>query len=149
MNLKKYYQVLISISVLIISNSAYAASNAEVLARQLARAEIAVEKLGYSQGSHKRKVASLRQGESNDFAINLQRNRSYTIIGVCDKDCSDIDLKLYDDNGNLVARDTDYDDLAVIRINPRWGAQFTLRALMPSCSRNPCFYGISVMSKPR
>jgi hypothetical protein len=84
---------------------------------------------------------------TEDLTVNLRRGEEYIILGTCDEDCGDLDLKVYDDNGNLIASDNDTDGTPIVRLSPQWSAGFTVRAEMASCGKNPCQYGIGVLSR--
>ncbi|MGA7935472.1 MAG: hypothetical protein WCA35_18115, partial [Kovacikia sp.] len=71
----------------------------------------------------------------------------YGLIGVCDRDCRDLDLRLYDENGNLVAADTSSDDTPFVSLTPRWSGQFYLRVDMANCRANYCYYGVGVFGR--
>ena len=45
---------------------------------------------------------------------------------VGDGDC-DLDLYIYDENGNIVASDTDYTDQCICRWVPSWTGKFIIR----------------------
>ncbi|MDX2256990.1 MAG: hypothetical protein NW214_15865 [Pseudanabaenaceae cyanobacterium bins.39] len=113
---------------------------------QLVRASVAIGLVNY-QMTHNPFIGDLGNRGKDDVTLNLRRGTSYAIVGVCDNDCRDIDLELYDDNGNLVASDTQNDDTPVIRITPRWNAEFTIRVVMASCSNSPCRYGIGTFGQ--
>jgi hypothetical protein len=113
---------------------------------QLIRAARAA-KLGNLQLTHDPFIGDLGYGGEDYIRLNLRRGISYAIIGVCDADCRDLDLGLYDDNGNLVDSDIARDDLPVVRVTPRWNAQFTIRVIMADCSSAPCRYGLGAFGK--
>jgi hypothetical protein len=92
-------------------------------------------------------IGNLGNGGTDNVTLNLTQGVTYKIFGVCDEDCRDIDLELYDDNGQLVDSDTTNDDVPIVSVSPRWNARFTIRAIMPSCSNGPCRYGIGVFGK--
>ncbi|MGC1525491.1 MAG: hypothetical protein WA783_05525, partial [Phormidesmis sp.] len=72
---------------------------------------------------------------------------TYSLVGVCDEDCSDLDIVLYDDNGNIVASDLQPDDFPVVTVTPRWNAQFTINVRMVSCSIAPCRFGVGAFGR--
>lgn len=109
-------------------------------AAQLARQE------GFSS-THSRYSGSLDQGESRTVTLDLDAGTSYMIIAPCDQDCSDIDLWLYDENGNLIDEDVLPDDLPIVQVTPIRDARFSLRTRMIRCSVEPCFYGIGVFGQ--
>ncbi|WP_013630012.1 hypothetical protein [Rubinisphaera brasiliensis] len=39
---------------------------------------------------------------------------------------TDLDLYVYDENGNLIASDTDNSDLCVVRFSPKWTGRFRI-----------------------
>ncbi|HEY9802966.1 MAG TPA: hypothetical protein V6D25_21565 [Leptolyngbyaceae cyanobacterium] len=92
--------------------------------------------------THEPFVGDLGRNGDDYITINLRQGVSYAILGVCDEDCNDLDIELYDDNGNLIAYDTKPDDRPFITVRPRWNARFRIKVLMPGCSNAPCRYGI-------
>ena len=42
---------------------------------------------------------------------------------------TDLDLYVYDENGNLVAKDDDTTDYCVVSFTPRWTGKFTVRVV--------------------
>jgi len=84
---------------------------------------------------------------SDDYSFELKSGREYFIAAVCDQDCSDLDLKLYDENDNVIAEDALVDDAPIVRVSPRWSGKFRLNVTMYDCGNAPCFYGISVMGR--
>jgi hypothetical protein len=85
----------------------------------------------------------LNNGATATHFINLNANVSYTIGAVCDEDCTDIDMSLYDENGNLVSEDVLEDNYPVVNVAPIRNAQFRLVLSMFACSIEPCRYQIA------
>ncbi|WP_299193213.1 hypothetical protein [uncultured Erythrobacter sp.] len=96
---------------------------------------------GFSS-THSRYNGQLRQGQEETITLDLNAGVSYMMVAQCDRDCSDIDLWLYDENGNLIDEDVLVDDTPIVNVTPIRNARFTLRARMISCSVQPCYYGI-------
>lgn len=84
---------------------------------------------------------------SDEYTFQLKSGREYFIAAVCDQDCSDLDLKLYDENDNVIAEDELVDDAPIVRVSPRWSGNFRLTVTMYDCGNAPCFYGVSVMGR--
>jgi hypothetical protein len=40
---------------------------------------------------------------------------------------TDLDLYVYDENGNEIVRDDDYTDRCVVQFNPRWTGRFIIK----------------------
>jgi len=94
--------------------------------------------------THEPYIGSLRTGATTNHQVQLNAGTAYSLIGVCDNDCSDFDLRLYDPRGREVASDVLTDDTPVLNVTPRFGGTYTVRAIMTSCSDQPCRYGIGV-----
>ena len=90
---------------------------------------------------------SLNADGIEDLTITLRPGTSYAFMGVCDEDCRDIDLRLYDPDGDEVAADVRTDDWPIVTVTPRFKGTYRVRVVMASCSRNPCYYGIGVFTK--
>jgi hypothetical protein len=90
---------------------------------------------------------SLSEGGEDSYSIPLVAGRSYTLLGVCDNDCSDLDITLYDENNNLIDQDTLTDDRPIVKVTPRRSARFRMEVTMASCSDEPCFYAVAVYGR--
>ena len=90
---------------------------------------------------------SLNNGMYEDLTITLRPGVSYAFMGVCDEDCHDVDLRLYDPDGDEVDADVRTDDWPIVMVTPRYKGTYQVRVIMASCSRNPCYYGIGVFVK--
>ncbi|HYO46448.1 MAG TPA: hypothetical protein VEY33_07145 [Gemmatimonadota bacterium] len=93
-----------------------------------------------------------------NWPLSLAAGSSYLIVGVCDKDCWQINLALVDANDVVVAGDTadkrrnsdnDYapPDDPMIRFTASTTAAYSLKPFMFACNVNPCGYGIGVFVK--
>jgi len=85
--------------------------------------------------------------ESEYLTITLHPGTSYSFLGVCDEDCSDIDLRLFDPDGNEVDSDVGTDDWPIVKVTPSMSGKYQVKVIMASCSSNPCYYGIGVFTK--
>lgn len=93
------------------------------------------------------KIYELDQGNNHVFTFNFKKGYEYNILAVCDRDCSDIDLTIYDENGNFIAEDVNLNDTPWLQVTPYWTNNFQVRVDMVTCSQNPCYYGIGVFSR--
>ena len=92
-------------------------------------------------------TGALNAGQSRSYNVGLNANTSYMIVGQCDTDCSDIDMWLYDENGNMIDSDTLDDDVPVLEVTPIRSAQFSVRIEMFTCTVQPC--GIQIEVTPQ
>jgi hypothetical protein len=86
---------------------------------------------------------SLDEGGTINYSFQLVAGRSYTILGVCDNDCSDLDITLYDPAGNEVAEDVLTDDKPVASVTARRSGRYRATITMASCSTGACFYAVA------
>ena len=61
---------------------------------------------------------SLKDDEFESLTITLLPGTSYAFMGVCDEDCHDIDLRLYDPDGDEVDSDVRVDDWPIVSVTP-------------------------------
>ena len=140
-------------AALALSASALAAAPAhaqDAWERQVTRLLGQVASVAISNGmtlTHEPWIGSLSDGSSERHTITLRAGTSYALVGVCDNDCTDLDFRLYDANGNEVAEDVATDDTPVISITPRHSGQYILQAVMADCRADPCRYGIGVYGR--
>ncbi len=97
--------------------------------------------------THEIHTGSLGNGGSETITLTLDIGTSYSIIGACDEDCDDLDLVLYDPQGDQVDEDTLVDDFPIVEVTvPRTG-QYTIEVIMASCTAEPCRYGLGAFGK--
>ena len=82
----------------------------------------------------------LRNGADQSFTVTLTGGKEYSLIGVCDADCENLDIYVTDDKGKEVTRDVEPDDYPVVYI--KQGGTMTVRVVMKGCSNSPCEFGI-------
>lgn len=97
--------------------------------------------------THEVKILGLKQNIWDNFTLNLQSGYTYEITSRCDRDCMDLDLKIFDGNGNLIDEDVESDDYPQLSVTPRWSGKFTLYVRAYKCSNPPCCTGIIVLGK--
>ncbi len=103
---------------------------------------------GYKLSKDLSSWGKLRNGNVGGHKLELKADIEYLIAGVCDDDCKDLDLILFDgDTTNVVEHDVETRDPPVIYIKPKRTGSFTLGIKMSSCTVSPCSLGIMVMEK--
>ena len=97
--------------------------------------------------THRARVGSLRDGQAESWTVTLNAGTEYRLVGVCDVDCSDFDLKLLNQAGTTVSEDVETDDVPVLTIVPPRTQEYTVRAIMADCETSPCRYGVGVYGR--
>lgn len=116
------------------------------LARKLAHAEVVLTGNGYARAAGPF-AGGLVEETAQRRSIMLRAGQDYRIVGVCDERCRDLDLRLYDPNGQIVGQDVLEDDVSVIHVQPGFTGQYTIDAAMIRCEGSPCWYAINVYSR--
>jgi hypothetical protein len=83
----------------------------------------------------------LDEGEEYKFTWRYsQRGRQIGLVGVCDLDCSDLDLTVRDPRGRVVARDLSVTDRPAVDFTVERPGLYEITVRMYSCDREPCFF---------
>jgi hypothetical protein len=97
--------------------------------------------------THNEQFGILNHQKVNSYNFNLKANTSYKVIAVCDKNCKDLDLVLFDENNKEVSRDSSKDNMPIVEVIPKWTGKYNLKVVMYQCNTNPCFYGVTVLAR--
>jgi hypothetical protein len=143
---KNYHMIKIKLLIMLLAMGVLPVAGQDFVQRQLLKHSLDLTNQGYTI-SHDVSYDFLRQGEFKFYTTNLKRGVEYKILSVCDGDCGDIDLKLYDENNKVVSEDLGTDDIPIVSCKPRWSGQFKIYVKMYECSLNPCKFGLVVYSK--
>jgi len=71
-------------------------------------------------------AGTIHQGEALAYDLVLEMNRRYRIAVVADDAASDLDLTVFDQNGNKVAEDVSVESNAYCEVVPLWTGTFRL-----------------------
>ena len=93
------------------------------------------------------RTGSMSEGDPESLSLSLRVGTEYKIVGVCDQDCSDLDLRLFDASGNEVDEDIMTDDVPIVTVTPSRSETYRLQVIMVACSTEPCFYGIGIYGR--
>jgi hypothetical protein len=72
----------------------------------------------------------LDEGDTYTIKTTLFSSNSYALIGAGDSTVRDLDIELYDENFNLIDRDTQTDAYPIVKVTPAWSGTFYIRAKM-------------------
>ncbi len=97
--------------------------------------------------THDTYTGTLRSSEYEYLTVTLHAGTRYALVGMCDNDCRELDLELYDADGSEVDADREPDDAPTVVARPDVTQQYRLKVIMSTCSASPCYYGIGVYSR--
>jgi hypothetical protein len=93
-----------------------------------------------------RMVGMLTKGVPVGVELDLVKG-TYYISGVCDYDCSDMDLRLQSpDGGTTIAEDLDDDDSPILMFDIKESGAYLL-LIMVTESKAPSYFGVQVFKK--
>ncbi len=87
-------------------------------------------------------LATIQPGTDLQSPVELKAGTPYSFFGVCDVDCSNVDLELLNGTtGEVVGADLLNDDYPVVNFTPQADARFFVRVILRSCTQSPCYVG--------
>jgi hypothetical protein len=87
-------------------------------------------------------TGSLDNGEAASDSVTLEAGVAYVLLGVCDDDCTALELGLFAANGYEVDAARRSGNAPIVRVTPRERARYRFTVRMTGCGMNPCWYGI-------
>lgn len=102
------------------------------------------EDIGYEEAYNGAR-GDLRQGQTSSWTYHADGGERYLNFAVCDEDCSDIDLYLYDQSGRLVAKDTARDAFPAVAWTVPYSQTLKVVVKMERCTYNPCEYRLGFL----
>jgi hypothetical protein len=90
---------------------------------------------------------SLNGGESERVTVSLAPGEEIALVGVCDSDCSDLDMTLLDPDGEQVADDLQGDDVPIVLVTPTRTGSYAVSVRMAACSADPCRNAIQMFAR--
>lgn len=91
-------------------------------------------------------IGRMADDATDTWTLTFEKGRSYQIMGVCDSDCSDLDITLLDGETKL-EEDLLDDDVPIVSFEPKRTMQVAIRVSMAACSDSPCYFGIGIFVK--
>ena len=85
--------------------------------------------------------------ETASHDLVLVGGKAYALMAVCDSDCADVDLKVFDTEGTLVLQDVSGDATPVLTFTANTTGRYRADVIMASCSHSPCYYGLQLLAK--
>lgn len=119
---------------------------ARELDQRLTRAETTLSERGYLRAAGPF-AGGLADNRARRFTVMLRAGQDYRIVGVCERRCSNLDLRLFNANNDLVAQDVLGDAVPVIHVRPAATGNHDIEAGMAQCDEAPCWFAFNVYSR--
>lgn len=137
--------MLILVAVFALSGNALAQSYTEIVWDQIQRAYSDAADDGYTMKNYI--IGATEEDEENTWTFYLNSAYDYRFEGFCDEDCDDLDLYLYDIDGEMIESDTEDDDFPIIYFSPASSGSFQVEISMYSCAVDPCYWGLAIFQQ--
>jgi hypothetical protein len=93
-------------------------------------------------------LGKIREKVEAPFTLKMDANAEYTIIGVCNDNCQNLQLTLNNAKGEKVATQSKDNAVPTIKFTPTESKDFILRAKPEKCVGGSCEFGM-VMFTPK
>ena len=88
---------------------------------------------------------ALGQGGEKRVSVTLKGGSVYTIVGICDGDCSDMNLNMYASDGKEIDNDLEDDDFPIVAASD--SGSYTLNVSMKACKSSNCRFRLVAFKK--
>ncbi len=92
-------------------------------------------------------MGSIGAGEDDLWTFYFVEGTEYIISAACDNDCTDIDVKILNEDGGVVQEDTKDDDPPIVVFTPKVSASYKVEVKMYTCSEEPCYFGFGIFRR--
>lgn len=92
-------------------------------------------------------AGSLLLEESTDIPVTLDHPGQYALVGVCDRDCSALDLVIITATRYELDADRSGTPRPIVRAPAREPGRYVVRVTMAGCRVAPCRYGVVLLRK--
>lgn len=82
-----------------------------------------------------------------ELPLTLRAGQQIRIVGVCDQPCSDLDLRILNPRGDVIASDTRSDDNPVVDLRAEMFGQHTIEVGMVDCDAPRCRFAVNVYTR--
>lgn len=127
-----------------LSIAAPASAQSDIISEQLAQGDAGVRQNHSAFSIVTTLRGDLNDGQQRGDIVNLSPGGVYYVLGVCDNDCSDLDMVITDSNGREVGSDHLADDTPVVTINDGRGGAYQIQSIMAECSVEPCATAVRI-----
>ncbi|HYR07037.1 MAG TPA: hypothetical protein VEQ60_04700 [Longimicrobium sp.] len=139
--MKLPYIALAAVAAALLSTPAQA--QPAIIASQLSNVDSIMESRGFVPADEA-VLGTLAEGDDEEFELEFENGTDYVVWGVCDLECSDLDLVLTDASGNEVDADREMDDKPLLVRQDQPGGTFVLAVQMATCGSDECHYAVRV-----
>lgn len=91
-------------------------------------------------------LGRMNQSANSSWTVMLEAGRDYKIVGVCDDDCSDLDMEVTQD-ATIIGTDILTDAVPIVTFRAATTGRYAIKVMMETCTSEPCYWGIAIFVK--
>jgi hypothetical protein len=90
---------------------------------------------------------ALASNRAAQLPLTLRAGQEIRVVGVCDPACSDLDLRILDPRGDIIALDTRDNARPVVDVRAEMFGRHTIEVGMLDCAAPRCRYAVNVYTR--
>lgn len=137
--------ILVLFTIILGTSVSYAQSYTEVVWNQIQNSFDSASDDGYGMKNYI--IGAINEDEDNTWTFYLTGGTDYLFRGFCDEDCNDLDLYLYDNDGDEISSDIEDDDFPLIYFTPSRSGRYQIEVSMYACEIEPCYWGLAIFEQ--
>ena len=134
--------MLVFFTLIIGTAFANAQSYTEIVWNQIQNSYDSASDDGYSMKNYI--IGAIGEDEDNTWTFYLTAGTDYLFRGFCDEDCNDLDIYLYNSDGDEIDSDVEDDDFPLIYFTPYSTGRYQIEVSMYACEVEPCYWGLAI-----
>lgn len=92
-------------------------------------------------------AGALADSRAAQLPLTLRAGQEIRIVGVCDESCNDLDIRVLDPRGEIVAQDVRGNDHPVVDLRAEMFGQHTIEVGMIDCNAPRCRFAVNVYTR--
>ncbi len=94
-------------------------------------------------------TGSLSHGDEVTIPIDITGAHEAAVLGTCDRQCADLDLRLVTQDGRLIDLDEEEDDSPHVEVEAGKTNKLLIKVRMANCASTSCMFAISQFQSSR
>jgi hypothetical protein len=138
------FAFLLFIQAVFLPGQTHGQTYAEQVWDQLQNQYSAITQVGGDYMLQNYVLGSVYAEEEDLWTFYFDEGAEYVISAACDNDCTDIDVRIRNEAGEVVKEDTQDDDQPLVSFSPATSGNYEVAIKMYKCSDEPCYFGFGI-----
>lgn len=120
--------------------------NKEPLFQQVSAFIADLEKDGFAK-KHDFVAEKIKDDKSWSNTFNVERNKNYVLLALCDVNCPTMNLRVYDNTGKMILNHRERQSRPTVYFVPLRTGLYRFKTTVVSCKKEPCRAALSVYER--